>query len=100
MVYRTPPHAPGQEVAGFSDINDVAEPGTARAVAYKRSVAHNLIEAEHVCHNGTGRRGLGKHQSYSLETADRVLCGDIAAAPPLLIFRPVHAAHGQSPPIE
>jgi hypothetical protein len=30
---RAPPHAPGQEIARFSDINDVAEPGTARAVA-------------------------------------------------------------------
>src|SRR6266404_4199151 len=26
MVYRTPPHAPGQEIAGFSDINAVAPP--------------------------------------------------------------------------
>src|SRR5260370_34468944 len=96
MVYQTPPHAPGQEIARFSDINDVAEPDTARAVAYKRSIAHALIEAEHVGQNSTGRGGLGKHQSYSVETAGRVLCGDIAVAPPLLVFRTVNADQGQS----
>src|SRR5215468_8445595 len=99
MMYRTPPHAPRQEIARFSDINDVAEPGIARAVAYKRSIAHDLIEAEHVCQNGTGRGGLGEHQSYSVETADRVFCRDIAVAPPLLISRTVNADQGQSHPI-
>jgi hypothetical protein len=34
-----------------------------------------------------------------VETADRVLCGDIAVAPPLLIFRTVNADQGQSHPI-
>src|SRR5262249_17480106 len=99
MVYRTPPHVPGREIARFSDINGVAEPGTARAVAYKRSVAHDLIVAEHVYQNGTSRRGLGQHQSYSVETAGRVLGGDIAIAPPLLVFRTVNADQGQSHPI-
>src|SRR5258708_33868346 len=99
MVYRTPPHAPGQEIARFSDINDVAEPGTARAGAYKRSGAHDLIEAEHVCQNGTGRGRLGKHQSYCVEAADRGLGGSIPRAPPFLASPTVNADHGQTNPL-